>query len=78
MFTSRDLEEFIKNNPHPEFIHFVLPGAVVSGQFVKRTPEIIHLENVTTYTGGSTVYIDLLQIPTEKILAWGEGEIHLA
>lgn len=78
MFASHDLDELIKNNPHPEFIHFVLPGAIVSGQVVRRTPETIHLENVTTFTGGSSVEIDLLQVPLDRILAWGEGEINLA
>jgi hypothetical protein len=76
MSLSYDLEQLIKNNPFPEFIHFVMPGAVVSGQFVTSTPETITLQNATTYTGGSAVEIESVELPIEKIIGWGEGEIN--
>lgn len=72
---SHDLYVFLDRQEYNEFAHFVLPGAVVSGRYVSRTPETIMLDSATVYTGSSQIEIDTIRLPIERILAWGEGEI---
>lgn len=70
-----DLDKFLDRQWDSEFVHFVLPGAVVSGRYVSRTPETLLLDSVLVCTGSSQIQIDTIRVPIERILAWGEGEI---
>ncbi len=70
----RDFDDFLKQN-HRKKIHFILPGAVVSGVYDDHTPETIYLESAVTYAGVQTVKTEVLIVPRERILAWGAGTI---
>jgi hypothetical protein len=81
MSNDHDLDTFLKENPHPDYIHLVLPGAVVSGQLTLNktiTTETLELINATVYSGSVPVSIENLIVPFKRILAWGSGEIELA
>ncbi len=75
--TSHDFATFIKNGLQTKKIcHFVLAGAVVSGQIEEEpTPETISLRNVTIYSGHSVVQTDFLFVPLAHILTWGFGKL---
>lgn len=70
----RDFDDFLKQN-HRKKVHFILPGAVVSGTYDDHTPETIYLENAITYAGTQTIKTEVLIVPRERILAWGAGTI---
>lgn len=71
----RDLDDFLKQNQRPKIIHFILPGAVVSGVFDDFSPETIHLYDATIYTGLQAIKMPLSIIPRKRILAWGAGKV---
>lgn len=73
------LQEFIFNCAKEDLrMHFVLPGAVVSGKFENLTSLtfILTLKDCIVYTGKSSISIDIINISAEKdIVAWGIGNI---
>lgn len=76
---STDLQKLLDNTHGKENIHFVLPGAVVSGKpSVDNTPETICLHLATVFTGASKTEIAKLLVPIDKIIAFGSGDIESA
>jgi hypothetical protein len=59
-------------------IHFVLPGAVITGKLVSfdESQVTILLQDAVTLSAlAQPIIIQSLTLPTESILAWGEGRI---
>ena len=68
---SFDFDQFLKENKRPNYVHLVLPGAVVAGQIDAVTQETIRLGDVTVSAGLKVIEIAFLVVPRERILAWG-------
>ena len=77
-----DLNEFLDGTDDLDTVHFVLPGAVVSGQLIRfiagEKTKTVRLQNACVIAGGSPTTSELLFVPYERILAWGEGSIEPA
>jgi hypothetical protein len=73
------LQTFISSKiKNGEIVHFVLPGAIISGECndLLSFTFVLELKNCTVYTGSSKVSIDILYVSADKdILSWGSGEI---
>ena len=71
------LKSFIEHNTGNK-MHFVLTGAVVSGDYSNliAPTSVLDLKNCTIYTGGSKIFIENLQVLADQdIHAWGTGDI---
>ncbi len=71
-----EFKKFIKELDQFAWIYIVLPGAVISGQFIRfnDAKTIVYLTNTETHTGGGKVETQDLSIPVEKIISWGDKE----
>jgi len=75
------LQHFIENCARENTrMNFVLPGAVISGEYENLTSLtfILTLKNCIIYTGKTSVSVNSINLSAEKdIIAWGIGNAEI-